>query len=333
MKNMKRILCSVLGVAMVFTMTTIGISAAQNFSDADQIVHVEAVNRAAELGYFVGSGGKFMPKDTVTRAQMATVIVKMLFTPDFNANPYKNMGRFPDTADYQGGWADGYINLCAKEGVVGGYGDGTFQPDNKVTAAEAVTMILNAFKVDAGKGSWPDTVMKKGAELGLFEELPGVEANTALNRDQLAALVMAGVDWEEEQFDGSSSGGSSSGSSSGGSSSGSSSGGGSGGSTVTPQDKTEPDMNEDELPGDREEPEQPEQPDAPAQGGLEEDELPGDREEPEQPEQPDAPAQGGLEEDELPGDREEPEQPEQPEQPDAPAQGGVDEDELPEDRS
>ncbi len=202
MIKFKRTICSLLAAVMLLGMTAMGVGAAPVFSDADQIVHAEAVNRAAELGYFVGSDGKFMPKETVTRAQMATVIVKMLHGADHNADPYKNMGRFPDTADYQGGWADGYINLCAQEGVVGGYGDGTFQPDKKVNAAEAVTMLLNALKVDAGEGNWPDTVMNKGTELGLFAELSGVEAGTALNRDQLAALVIAGVDWKEEKAGG-----------------------------------------------------------------------------------------------------------------------------------
>lgn len=199
MKKTKRILCLLLAVVVLLGVPALESHAAPTFSDADQIVHTEAVNRAAELGYFVGSDGKFMPRQTVTRAQMATVMVKILYGSEHNADPYKNKGRFPDTAEYQGGWADGYINLCAQEGVVGGYGDGTFQPDKKVTAAEAVTMLLNAFEVDAGKGNWPDTVMSKGAELGLFAELPGVVANTALDRDQLAALVMAGVDWREEQ--------------------------------------------------------------------------------------------------------------------------------------
>ena len=202
MKKIKRIFCLLLAVVALLGMTVLESGVAPTFSDADQIVHVEAVNRAAELGYFVGSDGRFMPRQTVTRAQMATVMVKVLHGSDYNADPYKNKGRFPDTAEYQGGWADGYINLCAQEGVVGGYGDGTFGPNNKVTAAEAVTMLLNAFKVDAGKGNWPDTVMNKGAELGLFAELPGVVANTALDRDQLATLVMAGVDWQEKQSGG-----------------------------------------------------------------------------------------------------------------------------------
>jgi hypothetical protein len=85
---------------------------------------------------------------------------------DFNADSYKgDANPFPDTAAFEGGWAEGYINACAQLGVVKGYGDGTFQPGNPVTAAEALTMVLNALKIDAGAGEWPTTVMNKAAEL------------------------------------------------------------------------------------------------------------------------------------------------------------------------
>ena len=62
MKKLKQILCTLLAAVMLLGTTTVGAGAAPAFSDADQIVHAEAVNRAAELGYFVGSDGKFMPK-------------------------------------------------------------------------------------------------------------------------------------------------------------------------------------------------------------------------------------------------------------------------------
>ena len=195
---LKRVLSAAVALVMVAGLAVSG-AAAVTFSDADQIVHTDAVNRAVAKGLFVGANGKFMPKDTVTRAQMATIIVKMMYGSDYNANPHKGLGKFPDTAQFEGGWAEGYICLCAQDGFVKGYGDGTFQPGNKVNAAEAVTMLLNAMKVDAGQGQWPTTVMNKGTEMGLFAALDGVKADTALNRDQLAALVMAALDWQAKQ--------------------------------------------------------------------------------------------------------------------------------------
>ena len=237
MKKIKQILCTLLAAVMLLGMTTVGVGAAPAFSDADQIVHVDAVNRAAELGYFVGSDGKFMPKDTVTRAQMATVIVKMLYSADHNADPYKNMGRFPDTADYQGGWADGYINLCARTGIVAGYDDGSFRPGRAVTTAEALTMILQAIKVSANSGSWPQNVISKAEEIGVFDGLaPRPRNDEPLNRDQLAFLLMAALDYKAEEDSRDNQSTPSSGGASGGSASGADpeSGGQSGGTIVPP---------------------------------------------------------------------------------------------------
>jgi len=193
MKNLKRVFTMALALIMMLGMVTVP-ATASSFSDADEIVNEEAVSITAGLGLFAGSDGKFMPKDTVTRAQMATIIVKMLRGSQFNADAFKGYDTFSDTADYQGGWAEGYINACVQLGVVAGYGDGTFKPEKAVTTAEALTMIINALKVDAGKGEWPSTVMAKAEEMKLYGEMsskPGTYA--ALTRDQLAVLTYKGL--------------------------------------------------------------------------------------------------------------------------------------------
>ena len=168
-------------------------------SDQAEIVNKEAVAITAGLGLFAGADGKFMPQGTVTRAQMATIIVKMLNGSDVNADSFKGTGKFTDTADFEGGWAEGYINWCSTLGVVAGYGDGTFKPGKAVTTAEAVTMILNALKVDAGQGTWPVTVMAKSEEIKLFADLatkPG--SDVALTRDQLAVITLNGLTYSPE---------------------------------------------------------------------------------------------------------------------------------------
>jgi len=165
------------------------------FADAAKIVNKEEVAITAGMGIFAGKeGNNFDPTGVLTRAEMATIIVKMLRGNAFNADNFKGYDKFSDTADYQGGWAEGYINACAQMGIVSGYGDGTFKPGNSVTTAEALTMIINALKVDAGEGSWPNTIMAKAEAMKLYGDLttkPGTY--DALTRDQLAVLVYEGM--------------------------------------------------------------------------------------------------------------------------------------------
>ena len=195
MRNLKRALSLAMACVMLLGMMVMGTSAS-TFNDADSIVNKEAVEIAAGLGLFAGTDGNFMPTGTVTRAQMATIIVKMLYGSDFNADSYKGMNTFSDIAAFEGGWAEGYINACVGAKVVAGYGDGTFKPGNPVTTAEAITMIINALKVDAGEGTWPMTVMSKAEEIKLFGDLsPKPQTNVALTRDALAVICVEALNY------------------------------------------------------------------------------------------------------------------------------------------
>ena len=206
---MKKTISLLLAVTILLSMMTTVVHADQQdtltacgvvgFKDLERITYTNAVAITAGIGLFTGTDtGKFEPHSQVTRAQMATIVVKMLKGADFSADAYKgNATPFPDTAGFEGGWAEGYINVCAQMGIVTGYGNGTFQPGNPVTAAEALTMVLNALKVDAGAGEWPNTVMAKAEELNLCSGLTVVpQANTVLNREQLAAIVCEAVQYK-----------------------------------------------------------------------------------------------------------------------------------------
>ncbi len=76
--------------------------------------------------------GTVRPNDDITRAELAAIIAK--FYKDDTV--YEN--HFVDLGD---GWATNSINKLYALGIVGGYGDGTFKPNQTATRAEVVSLV------------------------------------------------------------------------------------------------------------------------------------------------------------------------------------------------
>ena len=93
-----------------------------------------------ENGYMNGdaAGNTFRPDDEMTRAELAQVLLNLDMELNSDANVNFN--------DIENHWAKNTIETIAKAGIVKGYDDNTFRPDNNVTRAEAVTMISRLFK-------------------------------------------------------------------------------------------------------------------------------------------------------------------------------------------
>ena len=92
-----------------------------------------AVSTLTNAGIIDGyEDGTFKPDGNITRAEFATIAVRF-----FEAT-YDGGDLFSDIA---GHWAQDYINEAANAGIVDGYPDGTFQPQQLITRAEAMTMV------------------------------------------------------------------------------------------------------------------------------------------------------------------------------------------------
>ena len=92
-----------------------------------------AVSTLSNAGILDGyEDGTFRPDGNITRAEFATITARFLEAS------YDGGNRFPDI---DGHWAAEYINEAANAGIVDGYPDGTFQPQQFITRAEAVTMV------------------------------------------------------------------------------------------------------------------------------------------------------------------------------------------------
>ena len=81
--------------------------------------------------------GSFNPNGNITRAEFAAMAIR--FFQDAKVGPSK----FSDTI---GHWAEEAINKAQAQGLITGYPDGTFRPDEPITRAEAMTIMNRVLK-------------------------------------------------------------------------------------------------------------------------------------------------------------------------------------------
>lgn len=146
----------------------------------------EAVAYVNEAGIMVGDDfGNFNPYKTVTRAEMATIICRMLDL----ANSLKPSNDFSDVPINH--WANTYISKAVELGIVNGYGDGRFGPSDNVTYEQAVTMIIRAIGGDdvaQEYGGYPDGYLTAADENGLLKNILAKKGE-ALSRSDIAIIL------------------------------------------------------------------------------------------------------------------------------------------------
>ena len=120
-------------------------SASGTFVDDDGNIHEANIELIAAAGITVGCdtvNRLYCPDGLVTRAQMATFLVRALGeTPSAAYHGY-----FSDVPD--GRWYTGYIERASEFGLTTGYPDGTYRPDTPVTRDELAVFVLRALGED-----------------------------------------------------------------------------------------------------------------------------------------------------------------------------------------
>lgn len=120
------------------------------FKDVDQNTeYFDEITRLADLGIVRGQGNtyEFMPHQNVNRAEIlkmslnsfARDISKYAF-PELTPEDYENP--FSDACDEQ--WYFPYVQTAVGMGVIKGYPDGTFRPDNKIIRVEAIKLAVES---------------------------------------------------------------------------------------------------------------------------------------------------------------------------------------------
>lgn len=97
----------------------------------------DVIADAVDRGHLAGYDASFFgTNDPITRGQVATVLWNMARKPSAGAGK-----RFTDVASGQ--YYAAAIAWASSNGIVSGYGDGTFRPDARVTRQELAAMIAN----------------------------------------------------------------------------------------------------------------------------------------------------------------------------------------------
>ncbi len=184
MNTLKKTAAVVLAIAMVLTMG-IATSFAAYPDVASTESYAEAVNILSNLGIFEGGDdGLFRPNNTITRAEVAAVMVRA-----------KNLTEMPGETVFTdvpaNHWAAGYINTAYTADIISGRGNGIFDPNGNVTFEEAVKMIVAALGYEPAakaKGGWPTGYLAVASEKDISNRTGG-EVNQPATRATIARLV------------------------------------------------------------------------------------------------------------------------------------------------
>ncbi len=194
---MKKLLALVMALVMSLSLVTISSNAA--FGDQEKIKHDEAVQIMASLGILAGKeDGNFDPEGTLTRAEAAKIISYMLIGTESACKLTPNGTQFTDVAADH--WAAPYIAYCDAQGIINGNGDGTFDPEGKLTGYAFAKMLLVAigFDGDYTGAAWQANVAadlektkKQDATEndGLKEELKDIILANEISRDEAAQMA------------------------------------------------------------------------------------------------------------------------------------------------
>ncbi len=184
-------------LAALLLLTLPASAAESSFSDvAPTVWYADAVADVSARGWMNGVGGKrFAPEETLTRAMLVTVLWRAADCPAPSGS-----AAFSDTAAES--WYADALAWCAENGLIGGYGDGRFGPDDAVTREQLAAVFYRyadgGMTVSEGKaalqngGAWSAEACAWANVQGLFTDALGVlDLSAPASRAEIACWFSA----------------------------------------------------------------------------------------------------------------------------------------------
>lgn len=192
MKSLKKLL----SVVTVFVMLigVVPVASAGRFADVTDAKQQEATDVLAAFNIVGGKGSttEFKPEDTLTRAEMAKILDLMLgYDPAPLTQAYDYFTDVP--ADH---WATGYIKTAVELGLVNGFGDGTFRPNDTLTYGQAITMLMRALGYEpmaSAQGGYYVGYIYAAAQADVTTDITVPGAEQPCLRGLMAELAFSGL--------------------------------------------------------------------------------------------------------------------------------------------
>ena len=158
-----------------------------------------ALNTDDHFSYIIGyEDGLVRPNSEISRGEVATIFYRLLRDEIRKTNWSQDNSYTDMTSDI---WSNSAVSTLNKMGIISGYPDGTFRPDESITRAEFAKVAVNFFeyKVNGYKGVFPDVpedewysnYVETASNLRLIQGYKDgtFHPDTAITRAEACALV------------------------------------------------------------------------------------------------------------------------------------------------
>lgn len=171
----------------VLSILFILIMALAQHSYASENTEINQQNSAADALYDLGvmqgdENGNLNGEKLLTRAEFAALTVRIMQEETIGTTT-----RFSDVGVNH--WAASYIGFMAEKGIIEGYGDGRFAPDEGVTLAQAAKILLSVTGYAETQFSFPYDYMICAAQKGLTVGV-NIPSDACLTREEAAMLLI-----------------------------------------------------------------------------------------------------------------------------------------------
>ncbi|MBR4212212.1 MAG: S-layer homology domain-containing protein, partial [Oscillibacter sp.] len=208
---MKKFISMALALVMALSLCTVfdAPKADAAFTDADELSSKYAVQAADVIqvievmdGY---DDGTFRPTAGLTRQAAAKIICNMILGPTTARALPTNANPFPDVL--AGNQFSGYISYCSQQGIISGYGDGTFRPNDPLSGYAYLKMLLGALGYSATQegfvgDNWKVNVAKIALGIGLNKGIEeDLDGSTQVTREAAAIYAFNTVQSDMVEYD------------------------------------------------------------------------------------------------------------------------------------